>query len=574
MVGRDSFKPNSSLDAVEGLETLTSSTINSPDLDGVAHSKIDSLVNGTRKIGRLALRGGSVALAIVEVSPINEAIRLSAFAAGEGLTQGHNLAIGALAYGASTLFVEGAGALAAAPLLSTDTSKRFTGFLNKKLSRFNGEDQIKLPKTVKLGAALVGGSVVAMSIEKLEDDSRSQESILKHGLWTSAWLASVCAVQGAAMAEGVNTRLDHPVPASIAVGGIISAAFLNRTFKQRKLKTTLRSYENDVSHYSMGPQLEGLPIRDFQRALRDKDSISIRGIKDRSMLFVPIGYSPWINEKFFAHCGYDVSRLLYCAQPQRKLENYQATDIEKSVKEAITKHRAEGIIFDYLEGESYFEDHKFGFKIDKLVTSDGSPAATFHYTTRGEALPNRPSFKPDPHIVSISESSGMKEHFDSIWKIYSERFQVLVDDHPIKGALGKQDLYDVLASEGSISYGYIDDTGVLRGFGYMVHDIALCPWLNKDNFIDPEGRPVRYFPGIASDKKNTSLVSGPLIKSFLNNYFSQNDSGVLAFECSNISSRYIPKLVKISLERAGIAHFSNLEEKRYFYNVLSLRGNV
>ncbi len=153
---------------------------------------------------------GQIACAFIEVSPANEAIRLGVFG-GVMASVSRSPEAGAISYGLSTLLVEGIGVVAAAPLLETNLSKKFVNMLNNKIAKFRkNEDSLKLSPLSKATAAFLGGSVLSMSIEQLEDNTRNIEQNVHFGLKVSAALAGVCAVQGALMSEGINLGIDHP----------------------------------------------------------------------------------------------------------------------------------------------------------------------------------------------------------------------------------------------------------------------------------------------------------------------------------------------------------------------------
>lgn len=204
----------------------------------------EQLAAATEERGRLlrtlhaAKRSGQVAIALAELSPVNEAIRLSAFAAGE--TMSHNPAVGALTFGLSTLAVEGSAAVASASLFNTETSRRFNDFLKTKMKKLGYSEDKKLSRYSKVAGTFLGGSVVGMALENFDDADRTTKENVRFGLITSAWLAGACAVQGALMAEGVDASLDHPVTAGAIVGsaGAVAAGrYAWRKIKRNRSKT-------------------------------------------------------------------------------------------------------------------------------------------------------------------------------------------------------------------------------------------------------------------------------------------------------------------------------------------------
>lgn len=182
-------------------------------------SRFNRVVNAVKS-------GTAKAVIFAEVSPLNEAVRYSVFAASQ--VGSDNPLAGALAYGGATLAVEGSAAVLAANHINSERDNRTNkviNWINKKIGGEESENkEIDLPVALEAGLALGGGSVVAMAAKQTQDPTRTIEQNRRYGLLTSAWLAGVCAVQGALMSEGIQ----HPEPETIggallAVGGIVAA---------------------------------------------------------------------------------------------------------------------------------------------------------------------------------------------------------------------------------------------------------------------------------------------------------------------------------------------------------------
>ncbi len=217
-------------------------------------SRFQRLLSATHRIGHMATRGSQTALVLLQVSPANEVVRFGAFGAGEAMT--HSPVMGALTYGLSTLGVEVAGTLAGAPLLDTKPSEKITEFVNRKLSKARkSPDQKEYSKTTKLSTAFIGGTVAAMALEKLEDPSRTAEHNRRYGLWTSAWLAGACAVQGAAMSEGIDLASNNTKLAA----GAASVAAVGATGGWLKRRLSKRNITEKEDSTKMAPETEKMP---------------------------------------------------------------------------------------------------------------------------------------------------------------------------------------------------------------------------------------------------------------------------------------------------------------------------
>ncbi len=343
--------------------------------------------------------------------------------------------------------------------------------------------------------------------------------------------------------------------------------------KQDKIEPTFANYINVVAEHSVGPQIEGLALEQYDKVVDDANTIFIDIDPNKLPLFGLLKYAEWINLEFFENRGYDTSKLYFCLLPQKLI----AENIEQ-VENEITRQAREKDGFSALvdfpdmpEVAPMSERVRGVSHIDRLITSVETPAATYHYKANFIPIPERiETFKVDPNVRKIANPDQIEAYFERIWDIYNRQFKALVDDHPINGAIPREVLRDTLLSEGSDLYAYIDDDGVLQSFGYIVRDFELCPWLNKKYFdIESGGKQVMYMPGIATAPESNLSVSTKIMESLLYNNLKEFGEWVVTFECSNISSQYIPKLVEEAAKSVGIAKFSGLREIRHKYEVVS-----
>jgi len=168
------------------------------------------------------LAGLAAALLVIEVTPLNELLRLSSLGMAHA-TWGTPLA-GAISYGLATLAVEGAAAMATAWLLSTSPAASALDRVSLRLSRLFDAGQPVSP-VVLGGLALLGGSAIALVAANTQRSPRTYESNRRLGYYLSLSLALVCAAQGALIAQGVR----YPSPATIGaaillVGGLYTFA--------------------------------------------------------------------------------------------------------------------------------------------------------------------------------------------------------------------------------------------------------------------------------------------------------------------------------------------------------------
>lgn len=331
-------------------------------------------------------------------------------------------------------------------------------------------------------------------------------------------------------------------------------------------------YTDICDEFAEGPQIEGIAPDLLTVALDDPDTVSIK-LQESSRLpiFVPMKYSPWLNPDFFTDKGYVTDDLYYCALPQSFISKIKDS-ADGGIGVFKKLHPSGGIVVDYPEssGISQVFLQECG-QVDDLVTKAGTPAATFHYRMDCiEKTDADRSSVEDPNVVLMGPED-VDSHFNDIWKIYSEQFQQLVDDHPVNGKLSESQLREALSHPDLIMRAYWDE-GKIRSFGYVTGDLKQCPWLNSDYFEDNSNAlPVFYSAGIATSNDYHKSVSSKLIKSMLVDVFRVTDGKFqLTFECSNRSAQYIPVLIERALNRSGLMEQANVSVKKHLYKLISM----
>jgi hypothetical protein len=341
-------------------------------------------------------------------------------------------------------------------------------------------------------------------------------------------------------------------------------------------RDTVELYENIVDSYSQGPQIEGLATDELQEALKDPETeyIEIKLANNRIKLpfLVKLEHAHWVNQKFFSDRGYKISEIMYCVLPQSMLNKLASIEYSKRLAELSDQKGNLRVLVDYPE----FSKHSYlmlnmPYSFDPLLTSNNTPAATYHYTTTVQAKPEGfKNFKPTPGIRRIS-SDEIPKHFERIWDIYDKQFKGLVEDHPIAGALSKDELLNVITSPHSRLTAYFDKNNILQTFGYVVEDLRLCPWLNLRYYDSmAQGLPVNYMSGIASSPDSHTINSGIIMNSMMYEALKlYSGKFFLAFECSNKSATYIPRLVHRAFEQSQMIDFC-LNELKHYYQLINI----
>ncbi len=163
-----------------------------------------------------------------QVTPINESIRYPAIAFGQYIEPGP--VSGALTGGVSTLLVEGAGALAAAELLTSKSGERVLNRVNGVVDSFVPEDA-QLSKWLEGGLMIVGGSSVAMIAKQRDFEDTSKAANIRYGMKATGLISVYVAAQGAGAGEVVDNI--SWTSAGIAAIGVASLVFGVQKIRQR-----------------------------------------------------------------------------------------------------------------------------------------------------------------------------------------------------------------------------------------------------------------------------------------------------------------------------------------------------
>jgi hypothetical protein len=156
------------------------------------------------------LYGVCIAVVAIEVTPLNEVLRLAAFGASQILSPG--ALTGALTYGTATLAIEALAALAAAQLLASRVGSGVMSWVQARLTRFVSPET-RMSTTVEIAIAMLGGTAVVLLAKNAQERGRSLASNRRYGLAIAGALAGICAIQGALMGTGIA----HPSPPIIGL---------------------------------------------------------------------------------------------------------------------------------------------------------------------------------------------------------------------------------------------------------------------------------------------------------------------------------------------------------------------
>ncbi|HJP96534.1 MAG TPA: hypothetical protein VJ843_04135 [Candidatus Saccharimonadales bacterium] len=554
----------------------------------VVEGQLELPEEASNEVGQDGFRGmihsvasaANLAFVAAEISPLNEAARLGAFGAVQAVTE--NPLASSSAFMATTFAIEAAGAVATARLLNTERGSRIAERLQGGLKRLRLDKVLMGNIGTEAAVAMVAGSPTATLLKHTQDPSRTLEQDTRYGLVSSFGISAVTATEMYLGTKGVEA-FENPQPLTVGAG-LLAIAGLAGSIKWARDRLRLARMGGDYGEMvakAQGPQVEGVDPSELTKAYKEKAlhfiDVQVDGKKRKIPFAAPIKYASWINPEFFAERGYDTDALQYCVLPQNVLAEIGPEAVADALSKISVQHdnRPVDLLIDYPETVTpFYASSTKQLELDDLETRAESPAATYHYRAKMTAIPSESgNFIPDQHVESLSKEE-IDAEFPRIWQIYQEQFQQLVDDHPIAGALKEAGLRQAIMAEGSRLAVYRDDEGKIMSFGYAVDDLSLCPWLNEAHFDDmnPEGLPYMYMPGIATSKEATTPLSTKIMNHILQETLSKRGDFILTFECSNLSARYIPKLVRRAVAQSGIANMSDLHELRHRYQIVRTKG--
>ena len=189
---------------------------------------------------------GQAAVAASLLTPLNEAIRGAAVIAG--FTYSHSPEFTATTFGASTLAVELVGGLAAASVMDTDVSQRFTTRLHHKMPETLKTDGLS-PATEAV-IAFSTGTVVGMGVKQIQDPERTKQDNQRYAVRTSVGLgvalAGVGAVVGAEGPSALNVVAENPTISASTAGGVVALEAGRRLIRRFRFPKKVENIETET----------------------------------------------------------------------------------------------------------------------------------------------------------------------------------------------------------------------------------------------------------------------------------------------------------------------------------------
>ncbi len=381
-------------------------------------------------------------------------------------------------------------------------------------------------------------------------------------------------------------------------------------------------YSQLLQNSNIGPQLLGYQSADYQKVLQDPDTrfinLEINKEEQNWPLLSPICHNTeYVNDYFTEHYGSD-QIVYFLSLPPRELivENSDvAFDIASKLLETsnenavvVLEEFADENIVKYLESLIKNIHPNANLLVDEFNDPKNyTPAASIHY--QGKAIVGKRSgvsivkheagdlnsFRLEykklietgeldinaPTKTVLLDSNEMDKSLDTptsqtylerLWQIYDSRFSRLIENYPARGAQTFSELETMAKDSNTFVLAQMVDKDIVA-FAMFVGDINACDWLNTDYYKEKyPNEALLYFPCIASDdSRQGSQYSLDLIKLLTKIITPPTEYVRIVFQCTNISSEYIPRIVRLGINASNIAVMETTPQEMFRYNYLGIR---
>ncbi len=205
------------------------------------------------------------------------------------------------------------------------------------------------------------------------------------------------------------------------------------------------------------------------------------------------------------------------------------------------------------------------FLDERIKNPEGKPASLSFYTSRFSAVSESGEFLPptgngfgeaykeleiEGHpltehtkLIDAHQLRNNEELVDKLWDLCRERFQWLGEHHPVSMEDTKDFFLQVVHNEDTHTLVRYDDDGEPACIGFFMSGLDGCSWIKKSfrDQVRAEGEPIVYFYGIAG--KDSANYGKDIMQTLARIGQKVGGTYQLAFESTNMSSRYIPRMV-------------------------------
>jgi hypothetical protein len=363
---------------------------------------------------------------------------------------------------------------------------------------------------------------------------------------------------------------------------------------EEEIEASSQAYEAHRGNVDNGILL-GVFGPELRNAMADPSTVMIYDHQNDSYspLLVPTSDLEWYNMPYLTG-RYGEDTPLYCyVHPEIPYDEATRAVVANAIKDILDIGAV--ILYDQYEDVSPFEDDQWSHEEDpqgqtkELLVKDGEAYEL-------ESLGSRRIPKKDDVFIGMINFDGTEEvkevssiydtykaavesgsllvdrengaiiedvmsegDVERVWQIYKRPFERLSKGHPMLAGFDEETLKTTLR-EPSIVKLVNRSEGDITTVGIFTQNFEHCPWFNaqyyKENYPEYfETNNILLCPGIVSDEERRGhTYSWSLVDLMIKSQAERGSNLLLSFECTEISTRYIPeKVVVRGVESSGLA---------------------
>lgn len=348
-----------------------------------------------------------------------------------------------------------------------------------------------------------------------------------------------------------------------------------------------KQYRESLSP-EQSPQNVGLTLEDFQEALADPGTISVEDKDGRVPILVPTKKLYWYNQEFLEREFGDAQSYIFVGSEftDEIKENIRGVISAGSVvllAEFDGKTKSDKISEEISDEETKVKSQKLRAFINQyigLVSFEGSEdsfetASSYRDTYLG-AVEDGDIEQNENINVSIEEVID-DDQIDRLWEVYRAPFKDISTESPISAGYDEEGFKRAM-KDPSVVKVVNKDKGVITTLALFETTLDEASWLNpefyKKEYKDAlETGNLLLFTGIVSDEEmRGSSYSADVINMLLKVASIRGQKQVITFECNEVSSDYLPKIVDSTINGSDIARVTGLDKEvsRVVYHALQV----
>lgn len=352
-----------------------------------------------------------------------------------------------------------------------------------------------------------------------------------------------------------------------------------------------------------GPVLLGVYGEDLRHTLRDLGSVVVKSLvtDEYSPLLVPVHDLEWYNLPYLQE-AYGIDTPLYCyVHPENEADPVS----QMAITDAITRVLDDGAVVLYdqyqdqpalmdlglderiaipgqkgiehvIRGSHTYELESLGAR--KVTKKDDIFIGEITFNNVDETAPAEPIFEVYENAVldgaievdrdngPILEAEMSEEDAERVWQIYRKPFERLSKGHPMLAGFDEETLKATLLDPSVVKV-VNRQNGEITTVAVFTTNFAHCPWFNEryyqENYSEYyESGNILMCPGIVSDEERRGRTfSWSLVDTMMKTLALRGSNILLTFECTEISTRYIPeKVVKRGIEASGVGTIAGIDQ--------------